>query len=268
MAVLHCNKSRWQQGHFFSQSVHSQVPPRVIRIVTCRHSQSRTASRIHRSRMSDQPDEFTVFATGAMNPRIHHPAWYKSMGILSSEDADAAAHEPGLVCLDQLARFKAGDIAIQCEQGRWFASTNQAELLHKLVDIVVGVFDNGLPHTPIGAFGLAFAYHSATGCAHVGTLLAEHLRKCGLELEISPQTQGFLALFTEQLGRQVHLRVEPSMQGPDRLFVGFTATYVVTTEPSAAFELGPRIRARVDLDRDESLSQRNRILEVLTSISN
>ncbi len=178
-----------------------------------------------------EEDNFSIVVVGAMNPRIHHPAWYQLVKLIDEPTAAAALTEGQFACLQPFATFRTSHFAIACQDSMWTIQTHNAAHLERIRDIAAEVFDTRLRETPISAFGLNFDYHRRTRLADVGQCLAERvaLLRIGLETEryLSAHTT---ARYGDQR-RLVTVRVEPSVRGPNMIFVGNNFQYRIEGEP-------------------------------------
>ena len=97
--------------------------------------------------------------TGAMNAAIHHPAWYRLVGLISEHEYESAINgRPASGPISSSFLFRAGEI--QCQPQAWTVSTAQLEDLSPIVTMAAKLFDNLLPHTPIQAYSIAFFFHA------------------------------------------------------------------------------------------------------------
>src|SRR5947209_9499838 len=121
--------------------------------------------------MAGPAEVYSIVIVGNMNPRIHHPAWYEAVEVLSREEARVAVASP-VMCTPALSQVQFDGLAVLCLQDRWEIQSQDARKLERMLDIAGRTFDT-LMHTPIAAFGLNFHFVRPAGLQDVGLRLAE-----------------------------------------------------------------------------------------------
>ena len=122
--------------------------------------------------MTESNDLFSIVVVGAMNPSIHHPAWYRPMDILTEEESKRS-EESGMILAvtQQISQFSSGAFTVVCEPHRWQVQTRHETQLQRLREIADKTFEI-LYHTQVSAFGFNFTYHRKTSLSEVNTTLA------------------------------------------------------------------------------------------------
>jgi hypothetical protein len=92
---------------------------------------------------------YNIVVLGTMNPRLHHPLWYRMQGCITEEEEKAAAD---ITIVKPLAQFSAGRMTIICTDDRWEIRTHNEKLRERLLDIASIVFTK-LYETQIVAIG-------------------------------------------------------------------------------------------------------------------
>jgi len=108
--------------------------------------------------MSKDSDLFSVVMLGSMNPRIHHPKWYQSVGIFSDEEVEYSIGTQPVFCTPAFSQFVVGDLVIKCLPERWDIQTTKPENIDKIREIGQRLFDVLLCHTPVKVVALNFDY--------------------------------------------------------------------------------------------------------------
>ncbi len=111
-----------------------------------------------------------------MNPSIHHPSWYSSVGAISSDAAQRATEDNELlICTPQASVFQTKEFRVQCLAYNWKIETIMdeppKEAFDSFLEITHHVFDDCLEHTPVDACGFNFSYHKNSYAQGVGTCL-------------------------------------------------------------------------------------------------
>ena len=91
-----------------------------------------------------------IALVGAFNPAIFSPHWLIEHGIIQKGDFPDDGLE---VVHPEIAKFHTTNIAIEVQKNRFTASTNAAPFIN-LHDVVVTLFGELLPHTPITLVGI------------------------------------------------------------------------------------------------------------------
>lgn len=206
---------------------------------------------------------FAVVLLGSMNPALHHPAWYESIGAISSdEEKDALSRE--FVFVPQIAQFSTGGFELLCDPQRWQIVTTDASRIPRLVQLASVVFDEKLVETPLTAVGLNFLNHAKTSCPNVAGVFSEMLTRLPLGFRAQPGSSGKV-IFSEPLSAaRVRWEIEPSLRGEDHVYVAgnFHLDLGVALKPTR-FNLKAVIDARLG---EFSELQRNRVATVLESL--
>src|SRR5437879_2622604 len=121
-----------------------------------------------------------------MNPRIHHPAWYRLVGIIDEPTEKAALTERQFACMQPFATFQTAIFTVLCQENFWSIQARDAVHLGLIADITAKVFDERLRETPVSAFGLNFDYHRQTKLADVGQRLGERVALLRMGLDGEP----------------------------------------------------------------------------------
>ncbi len=220
-----------------------------------------------------------------MNPAIHHPAWYHSVGALTDDELahtgavpakdrqprPAVQGTPGIavagpnmpICTPAFAQFTAGHIRVVCINQSWTISTPDKTSFLRIRDIATRVF-MALGHTPVSAYGLNFSYHRRTKLGNVAVRLAQFVEAMPLGFDKFQHTErsAKIAYTTSAPGRDFNVSVEPSVRGSDVLFVGINAHHpiLLPTPGFQQFDLGPLLGNSTENDLRDAQSCLSRIL--------
>jgi hypothetical protein len=125
--------------------------------------------------MSKDANDFSIVLLGTMNPRIHHPVWYKLVGIFTEEEIAEALQAASVICIPPLAQFNVKDIVIKCQSDRWEIHTTERDELNQIREVTAKVFDELLKHTRLSKVGLNFDYKREAQASNVSRFLAGRL---------------------------------------------------------------------------------------------
>ena len=202
-------------------------------------------------RIEPEIGEVDVIVLGTFNPALFTPAWFVLHGLLPKAAADSA--EVALVH-PQVTEFTFDWLHLQVTTERFSAGTSQAPHV-RVCDLVVRVFREYLPHTPLRAFGINryvhFPVRSPAERHRIGRTLApvEPWGRWGAALEPDGEHGGMTSLTMSQLdppgraaGGRISVTVEPSNRiGDPRLgvYVGVNDHYPIDeTSPTMGRSTG------------------------------
>jgi len=206
---------------------------------------------------------YNIVAIGAMNPRLHHPAWYQLIGAISSGEADEAASSP-VVCVQPFATFRFDDITIACQENRWEISTGKLSARPRLLSIAALVFAK-LNETPIEIFGFNSNFDVETRVRNVRECLTRLL--IGLDVGLPDQQDAthFCGINMRHAydDHSIHIRVQPSQLSDDVLFIGYNTEYLTKSAGPGYFDFGKLIAPRFDEHLQMATENAQRILAQL-----
>jgi hypothetical protein len=126
---------------------------------------------------------FNIVVLGAMNPRIHHPHWYRQVGLISQQELEEALHAIDTIATPPLSQFRISSFLIQCQEQRWEIQSSSLEHIDRLTELASHVFDDLLKHTPVSRFGFNYMIWKTVECENVSKRLADILPPASLGLD-------------------------------------------------------------------------------------
>jgi len=212
--------------------------------------------------MAGPAEVYSIVIVGNMNPRIHHPAWYEAVEVLSREEARVAVASP-VMCTPALSQVQFDGLAVLCLQDRWEIQSQDARKLERMLDIAGRTFDT-LMHTPIAAFGLNFHFVRPAGLQDVGLRLAE----LGNDLPLGRKagaSDSALIVTTTALpgGRVLQETVSGVPEAAGYVRVAYNVNHPIQVE-SVLFELAPLLRAALKEDYPECLGRAEQVAKALS----
>jgi hypothetical protein len=208
----------------------------------------------------EQPRELSIVVLGAMNPAIHHPSWYQSLGILSSDEThDALSHN--LICTPELCQFTTSTFQISCIRNRWEVKTADSKEYERIVELSVKTF-NHLSETPINAYGFNHNYDVEPTLDSVGTYLAKLLFECGLRLDSFERASATIAYTLPSDKCIYNLSVSPSRRGPNYAEILHNTHYEIQFNDAEfkRFDLEPLLR---DGAKESKLNASKHLIQTL-----
>ncbi len=217
-----------------------------------------------------------VVMLGAFNPAIFAPAWFVLHGLLPERAADSAKVE---IIHPQATEFTFDWLHLQVTAENFFAETSQAPHV-RVCDLVVRLFKEYLPHTPLKGLGInRYVHFRVRGLAErdrIGRTLApvEPWGRWGADLEPDGVHGGMTSLTMSQIdppgraaGGRINVTVEPSKRiGDPRLgvYVGVNDHYLIDeTSPTT----GARSTGVLEENFDASMKRSDDIIDQVMSLA-
>jgi len=226
-------------------------------------------------------DIFAIAISGAMNPAIHHPAWYAFIGAVRPEETSGPTPapvevSPGAViqiqadqafCSAQLSQFTVERLRVMCVPERWTILTTEASQLSRIRDIADKVFA-ALMHTPINGYTLSFAHNRHTPLADVGEHLAKamHSAHLGILRVEDAKELAQLRYIARSAPRDLTVDLQPSAKAKGMVYIGITFVHrLATPKEFQTFDLGPLLTDALAKDRPEAEEWVTNIVNAFTT---
>jgi hypothetical protein len=211
--------------------------------------------------MAEPAELYSLVVVGNMNPRIHHPAWYAAVNILSPEEAGAASLT---ACTPVFTHFQLPGLAVLCTDERWEIQSQDANKLQRMLDIAGRTFE-ALMHTPISAFGLNFFFVRQTGLNDVGRRLAELINGLPLGRRPAESDRTQITTTTASPDRQIQETVSAAPEDASFVRVAYNVNHPIRLE-GVFFDLAPLLRRAFDEDFPECRARADLVGESLAVV--
>jgi hypothetical protein len=206
----------------------------------------------------------SVVVLGAMNPLIHHPAWYQLHGLLTEQEAKEALANPQTLCTQPAAQLLLSSLMISCQLERWEVQTGDSESEERLVPLATRVFDELLDQTPVNTFGFNFNFERKTRLTDVGGFLARKLKSLAVVKDVG--TSASFVWHQDSRERQASTTVMVSRRSPDSIVISNNFTHPIRgPEKLERFDLGPLVVGSFEVDRTEARGRMEQVLAVVES---
>jgi hypothetical protein len=215
--------------------------------------------------MIDQTDTYAIVILGGMNPRIHHPSWYRLVGLFDEEEAEQATRTPNTLITPLVAQIQSPRLTILCQDDRWEIRTTDLGQVDRIQSITARLFDELLPHTPVAAAGFNFTYWKASRASDVGSLLASTLIGTPLGLKPDNAVAGEIVLRRNHGDHTSQVRLRPVLEEHQKLMLDFNFEY--RFQAAGFFKLGQVITERYGVDRGEAEAQAALILKAINQMA-
>jgi len=196
--------------------------------------------------MKSEPEYLgvSIVLVGDFNPAIFQPAWFAANGLLAQTEADNAEIQ---VIHPDISVFFTDWVRIRVEKKKFTAEINEQPYI-RLHDLVVNIFGEFLPQTPVNQVGINFTAHvhisSAEEMDNIGRALApiEPWGETGKLMDRFPagdKNHGGLKSLKMQIPREdadvggaIFATVEPSSRIKQGIFVQVNDHYELPEDPN------------------------------------
>ena len=215
--------------------------------------------------MPVEKDTYAIVVLGGMNPRIHHPSWYRLVGLFDEKEAELATESPLMIITPPMSLIKTQTLTISCQEMRWDITTSEASDLTRMQKLTARLFDEILVHTPVSTIGFNFNYRRATIAPDVAGCLASALTHSPLGLNAGHATSGELILRRSFDDHTALVNVQPALDDKQAVLTLYNFEYQFKHE--GFFKLGDVIAKRYGIDKGESEEQSKLIVGAINHLS-
>jgi hypothetical protein len=201
---------------------------------------------------------YGIVINGAMNPRIHHPAWYVSANILTADEIDTAFGKGMVTCTHMVSAFKLDHFLVQCLPDRWEIQTSDPANIARMRDIACATF-HVLMHTPVAAFGFNFHFLRRTPINNARTRLASMVNNLPLGRRRKEADDATIVTASTRPDGALSETISSVSELDDFIRVIFNAHHAVNVEEGKLFDLTPLLRDAFEQDYPECLSRADEI---------
>jgi len=197
--------------------------------------------------MTRPGEMFSIVTIGAMNPAIHYPGWYETLGLLSKEETQRALKNPAFVMGSDVAQFTLGTLSIFCIHARWHVATTDEAEIPRILRIAKATH-SALPHTPVNVIGINFDFCRPSDAANVAAFLGREIHGLRIGVGEGVPTSGQV-IFTRKRNAgnaelTTNITIAPGGITPGSIAIGPS----VEVEPSAVL-----VKYNVELRVDASV---------------
>jgi hypothetical protein len=215
--------------------------------------------------MAVENNTYAVVVLGGMNPRIHHPSWYRLVGLFDEKEAELATQSPMMVITPPMSVIKTPMLTISCQEMRWEITTSEPSEVERIQEITTRLFDEILVHTPVSTIGFNFNYRRATIAPDVAACLASVLARVPLGLKAEHATSGELTLRQTFDDHTALVNVQPASDDKQVILSFYNFEYYFKHE--GFFKMGDIIAKRYGIDKAEAEEQTKLIVAAINHLS-
>ncbi len=194
---------------------------------------------------------FSLVVIGSMNPRLHHPTWYKGIGILDANAEQLALMDNETIVGPDGAQFRTAEYRVACLPNRWAIESEDYDVAMRFGKIAGLVFDERLRETPIQAFGINHHAHAPTTLVDVAKSIVQKLETAHLlPQDLASDTATCAIRFPWHDAGRGSLSFGPSVTSKAMLFAAFNFHYTIAQpdERQVYFSIGTLVEARLRRD--------------------
>jgi hypothetical protein len=210
--------------------------------------------------MKPQLSLYNIVIVGAMNPRIHHPSWYQSVGLFSELEFEEAIASPDTIVTPPFSQVQTSLLTISCQEDRWTIQTSKVAEVGRMQAIAATVFDDLLKHTPVERFGFNINLQSHTAHSDVGSYLASCLIQTPLSIDPDFAVS---AEFTMRRSYPDHTQMVVVRPGTEKFTVAVASNYEYVVKETTFFKIADYFAKHFQADLEASVDQTGRVTEAI-----
>ena len=191
-------------------------------------------------------DTSIVAVMGAMNPAVHTPHFYRSIGAMDEAELQASLTQPlnSTTAASSQFQFGSPSLLVSCQPGQWWIQAADIQSWERMLKIVGLVFGK-LGATPISGYALVAQRHVDTTVADVKSALAERIVGTRLGFPSGKSVASNIELVINEEDYAVTTSVQPSVVGEQVVYMFYQRNYTAPTPSAGTFALEPVIRVRL-----------------------
>lgn len=192
-------------------------------------------------------EAYFVVVTGAMNPAIHNPQWYRVIGAIDEPELQASLKISSNSTTSFLSQVQFGSppITVSCQPEQWWIQANDVGSWPRILEIASLVFAR-LKETPLAFFGLQAQRHLETDASDIKSVLATSLIELNLGLPTGKSTGSTITLSVVEQDYEVTASIQPSYLSERSVFVMYQRQYEMPKAPSGYVDFGVLLKARFE----------------------
>jgi hypothetical protein len=195
---------------------------------------------------------YTVLVAGYMNPAIHHPYWYRSIGAMDEVELQESQKLTTNATTPALSQVQFGSprLSVTCQAGQWLIQSNDPALWERMVSITALVFSK-LGETPVSAYGLLAQRHIKTESPDVKSAIASRICEFNLGFPSGKSTASSVQMTVIEEDYEVTALIQPSVMSEQSIFCQYhqqyqTPKFTEGFEHFEYFDVGRLLRGRLE----------------------
>jgi hypothetical protein len=192
-------------------------------------------------------EAYFVVVSGAMNPAIHNPEWYRVIGAIDEAELQASLKIPSnsTTSFSSQVQFGSPPIFVGCQPEQWWIQSSDAGSWPRILEIASLVFAR-LKETPLESFALQAHRHLETDGSDIKSVLAGSLIELNLGFPSGKSTGSTMTLSVVEQDYEVTVSIQPSYLSERSVFVMYQRQYEIPKAPSGYVDFGVLLKARFD----------------------
>jgi hypothetical protein len=189
-------------------------------------------------------DSCIIAVTGIMNPSVHSPQFYRTIGVIDEDELQASLKMP-LSITPMLSQFRFDAITVSCHPTQWWIETTNGESWERMIAIATRVFTQ-LGGTPVSGFTLAVQRHIDTG-VNVKPVIAQKIATLDLGFPSGTSSASSIELAITEEDYTAGSIMQPSVLGEQLLYLLYQREYQLSVAtPGTLPQVGASIQNRLE----------------------
>jgi hypothetical protein len=192
-------------------------------------------------------EAYFVVVSGAMNPAIHSPQWYRVIGAIDETELQESLKIPSnsTTSFSSQVQFGSPPLAVTCQPEQWWIQSSDAGSWARMLETASLVFAR-LKETPLVSFRLVTQRHIEADASDIKSVLARALIELKLGLPTGKSTGSTIALSVVEQDYEVNASIQPSYLSERSVFVLYQRQYEMPKAPSGYVDFGVLLKARFE----------------------
>jgi hypothetical protein len=210
-------------------------------------------------------NKFSIVITGYMDPRLHHPTWYRIIEAINESEQKEALSQ-NIVIVPTLSQFNVPEFKVVCTTTTWEISTTEAQHRPRILQTAKLVFKK-LYETPASYYGMNTDLERETARQNINHDLADMMALTGLGLVGKDYRSASISFSTTDEPCTTNIEIRASRHTPSFVFMGQNTQYRLNSPDRLSspeyFDIGEKLEAHFDTDYQSALEAMDRIVKGL-----
>ena len=204
---------------------------------------------------------WSIAVSGAMDPRQHHPFWYKTIGALSENEAKKVhvAASPFHV------QFEAPEYMIAVTRDRWDIATYSEKHLRRIEQVTEKVFQK-LSEVPVLAFGVNRTIHADTKAKSVAKVLGQFLVDADMGFPDADRRDCSISYVATSEDMTTNITIGQSVVAENKVGIDYNRHHAFKGT-GEYIDLGPEIRKHTGPDWESGSAFTSKLVAKINSLA-
>jgi hypothetical protein len=192
-------------------------------------------------------ESYIILVTGAMNPQVHTPQFYRTIGAMDENELQASLKMPQNTTAAAMSQFEYGTlpITVSCQPTQWWIQSANDSLWDRMTSIASTVFTK-LGGTPVSAYLLASQRHIET-TVDVKPVLERKIAELSLGFPSGTSQGSSIELAVNEADYVVAAIMQPSVLSEHGVYLQYQHNYQVPVpDAGTLIPMGNLIQSRIE----------------------